>query len=547
MKSERNPAERRAGNAWPGVIIAVLGFATIMTVVLLWVRIPHFGRPALPDSWTPECAQLSGSWVHPTSPASRELYGGLLADEASETLSWWGVGKPGPGLTQHYLSRFDLSGQPVTGNTNFMVTSNFVPLDGALWMLEMTGPPLAFTVTGYDPASLLPSRSSHSLAVMAGGTDPNAAVPLDSRWGSQDLVFMPTPDGRLAVLERGYDIGLSNPRANARTFIAHYTPADNSWTPFRELTPVIIQQGSLYPRDLAHIVTIESPDYFQTPNAQVEWREAFDLVRGMSCCAESMARQRRNLALMGIPRGRQNVLFGTGPVPGSSVWLDPIYTIPTLLTDVPDTPPTGWGARLAARLQRLRRRLWEKMRPGDAFWQLRRDAVALEGIALRFDDDAAPADRLLDPEFCTSVGASLAIAPWAPPGATTSHQLSGEVVSHGLNLWRINAGTSLLAQQLLRTPATINQGDGLIRIGTLDHASGTIEWLGWIPRATGDLLQQNLSLIPFKSRWILTTQIVDKRSGGMTPAWITLPALVPLSGAQLGVPYESWMGTPPLE
>jgi len=107
-----------------------------------------------------------------------------------------------------------------------------------------------------------------------------------------------------------------------------------------------------------------------------------------------------------------------------------------------------------------------------------------------------------------------------------------------LKLHELDGYRALVTQLVIPTATDINDGDGVMRFGTLRPGDPGVSWLGWLPLPKGDRAEGYFHAIYSDSDgWHVTLQTDDGGSGARYWARIDPPA-------GLAAPLHRWLDEP---
>lgn len=127
----------------------------------------------------------------------------------------------------------------------------------------------------------------------------------------------------------------------------------------------------------------------------------------------------------------------------------------------------------------------------------------------------------------------------ATAGAVDAHQLLADTsysvrqtlratFTSGLQLFALDGKSALLTQVVCPSPKSINDGRGVLRLGTIDGSTSALTWHGWLPLPLDpdSLFLFDVSIIPVGNEWTLFIHASGPNRGPMLGApycWTTIP------------------------
>ncbi|HYE79421.1 MAG TPA: hypothetical protein VEI97_15660 [bacterium] len=154
--------------------------------------------------------------------------------------------------------------------------------------------------------------------------------------------------------------------------------------------------------------------------------------------------------------------------------------------------------------------------------------VDLQGYAIA-PSGAAPGDagRPLDGDLLQTAHATARPVAHFKRGVSTG--AVDVIIQDGLALIDTADGGTLILQAVGSPPATLNDGEGLLRLGVLGANTGAIDWRAWLPLPAGiEAAALRPSLIVHEGVWTLVAAAPPEGAAANSPTelfWTTLPVI----------------------
>ncbi|MEO7993616.1 MAG: hypothetical protein ABI743_04390, partial [bacterium] len=518
---------------WPLInsLALVLALGLGYGLFTWWGRLPAFPPPVLADDWTPGCDMRAGEWQAVTTDHRTFTVGEAaiaLVDNDRFHFVHFEVTAPHVvgGSWTNKVECGD-TGSPlapkVTFNNRIIA---FTDVDTVRWFLIDAD--TEFAVVAIDRASctelqrvLLPDsllQFDEPAHLLTHTIEPIECINLG--------------DGTLAILLTRHSATADGMRVS----MVHFNIAARSFDPPRTLT---------WGDDHPEVETLPGKRVLLTKRGYVMGnRSHFDLRNGDELpLPPDLAFVWANDVLFSSWQERRSpVARGWAAVPIAdephqcSIWLEPEESLPAALD--PAANP----------INEFRYRSWLRGLDDLDIAALPNRAVHIDGVVLRraapgehdvvLSDDVAIAERASDhrkrvaplPPTASSLTAPPTLTlPDPPPPLTTriKRPVTGTPALHTQLLGDMASNRWYLIQEVYSSPAALNGGHGIVRIGSINTADGQLTWLGWAP-SPGVIPSANpvtYELYAGKSHWWLVAQ--QEVGGGDRQAfWCEWPALV---------------------